>query len=95
MLNRSSKVAPCSVTDLARAFGHPVAASIGDYTSELHWAYSDGKSLGDPNQLTKQIQQLVAKLLGVTRAAPREPGSAGSVWPAPEPVMAELHADIP
>jgi len=74
VLNRSSKAAPCSVMDLTRAFGHPVAATFGDCTSELHWAYSDGKFLNEPNQLSKQVHQLVAKLLGVTPAEPARTG---------------------
>ena len=74
LVNRSSKAAPCSPADLARAFGHPVAASFGDYTSELHVAHSEGKYLGEPPQLHKQIKQLVAKLIG---APPPESARTG------------------
>jgi Flp pilus assembly CpaE family ATPase len=74
LINRSSKAAPCSPADLARAFGRPIAAAFGDYTSELHFAHSEGKYLGEPPQLSKQIQQLVAKLIGVPLPEPARTG---------------------
>ena len=76
ILNRLLKGGPSSTSDFEQALGHPVCATIGDCSSEVHEAYGNGQFLDERLPLRKQTRQLVAKLLGAAEE-PKAPTRTG------------------
>jgi Flp pilus assembly CpaE family ATPase len=76
ILNRLLKGASSSTGDFERALGHPICATLGDYSSELQEAYGKRQFLDERLPLRKQMGQLVAKLLGIAEE-PKAPSRIG------------------
>jgi Flp pilus assembly CpaE family ATPase len=76
ILNRLLKGGPSSTSDFEQALGHPVCATIGDCSREVHEAYGNGQFLDERLPLRKQTRQLVAKLLGAAEE-PKAPTRTG------------------
>ncbi|MGB7760778.1 MAG: response regulator [Bryobacteraceae bacterium] len=76
ILSRLLKKGPSYISDFEQALGCPVYATIGDCSSEVHEAYGNGRFLDERLPLRKQVQQMVAKLLGVAEE-PKAPPRTG------------------
>ena len=76
ILNRVLKGGSSNIGDLEQALGHPVCATIGDCSREVHEAYGNGRFLDERLPLRKPVRQLVAKLLGVAEE-PKSPPKTG------------------
>ncbi len=76
ILNRLLKGASSSTSDFERALGHPICATLGDYSMELQEACGKRQFLDERLPLRKLMGQVVAKLLGVAEE-PKAPTRAG------------------
>jgi Flp pilus assembly CpaE family ATPase len=75
ILNRTSRVGPCSIGDLETALGYPAYATLADCSSDLHEAYADGRFLDPRLPLHKQVSQIACKALGMEDPkTPQKPG---------------------
>lgn len=65
ILNRESKKGAASSSDLEKAIGWPLYATVNDHSQELAEAYAGGKYLDDEPGMTKQLAELASKWLGL------------------------------
>jgi Flp pilus assembly CpaE family ATPase len=71
VINRMSKALACPQSYLEEALSHPIAATFGDYTAELHELYGNGRFLDSASPLRKEAGRLAARFTGV-EPAPRK-----------------------
>jgi len=76
IVNRLAKGVSQSIADLECVLGRPVCATIGDYASELHEAYGNGRFLDERLPLARQVRQLVANFTGAAEE-PKAPARSG------------------